>query len=267
MPPIPPNQLLEEAQAIRSGIYRRIKDLREYQLPRIRDCTGPLSLQQQFAGELREDIEFLATQTKALETLADDQETEKDRAKVLDWVEETNELIDQIRKDARAALLASKKKIDAFNKSYRDELLSPGVHATSSTPSEKGSLSGEDALMRANNDVTEALRRTTALMQQELERSVLTAQMFDESSRTLQSTSDLYTQFGTLMHTSKTLVTALERADNLDRMLIISALVLFLAVVAYILKKRVIDKGLWLAFWWVKYLPWPKEAADTGTTV
>ncbi|KAG8933069.1 hypothetical protein FRC02_000169 [Tulasnella sp. 418] len=163
------------------GINRIRRDhLREYQLPRIRDCTGPLSLQQQFAGELREDIEFLATQTKALETLADDQETEKDRAKVLDWVEETNELIDQIRKDARAALLASKKKIDSLNKSYRDELLSPGVHATSSTPSEKGSLSGEDALMRANNDVTEALRRTTALMQQELERSVLTAQMFGE---------------------------------------------------------------------------------------
>ena len=38
-------------------------------------------------------------------------------------------------------------------------------------------LRREDALMAANNNVTEALRRTTALMQAELERSVLSQQM------------------------------------------------------------------------------------------
>lgn len=32
--------------------------------------------------------------------------------------------------------------------------------------------------MKASNDVTEAFRRTTTLMQQELERSVLTQQVF-----------------------------------------------------------------------------------------
>lgn len=32
--------------------------------------------------------------------------------------------------------------------------------------------------MRAHNDVTDAFRRTTTLMQQELEKSVLTAQLF-----------------------------------------------------------------------------------------
>jgi hypothetical protein len=79
----------------------------------------------------------------------------------------------------------------------------------------------------------------------------------DESSRTLTSTSDLYTAFGTLLNTSKTLITALERSDLLDRILIASSLFLFLCVVAYILKKRIIDKGLWLAFWWVKYVPKP----------
>lgn len=35
----------------------------------------------------------------------------------------------------------------------------------------------EDALIKANNDVTEALRRTINLMQGELERSVLSTQM------------------------------------------------------------------------------------------
>ena len=35
--------------------------------------------------------------------------------------------------------------------------------------------------MKATNDVTEAFRRTAGLMQQELERSVLTQQMFGAS--------------------------------------------------------------------------------------
>lgn len=34
--------------------------------------------------------------------------------------------------------------------------------------------------MKATNDVTDAFRRTVGLMQQELERSVLTQQMFGE---------------------------------------------------------------------------------------
>lgn len=35
-----------------------------------------------------------------------------------------------------------------------------------------------DALMKANDDVTETLRRTISLMQGELEKSVLSTQMF-----------------------------------------------------------------------------------------
>ena len=38
----------------------------------------------------------------------------------------------------------------------------------------------EDAVMRAQTDVTDALRRTMALMQGELERSVLSTQMLGE---------------------------------------------------------------------------------------
>lgn len=86
--------------------------------------------------------------------------------------------------------------------------------------------------------------------------------VIDESSKTLQSTSDLYTAFGTLLNTSKALVTALERSDWLDRLLIFASLALFLMVAAYIVKKRLIDKGVWLAFWWVKYVPFPSSKAS-----
>lgn len=46
----------------------------------------------------------------------------------------------------------------------------------------------DDALMEANDNVTEALRRTITLMQGELERSVLTTQMLGKAYHPHQGT-------------------------------------------------------------------------------
>jgi protein transport protein SEC20 len=126
--------------------------------------------------------------------------------------------------------------------------------------------------MRANNDVTEALRRTVGLMQGELEKSVLSYQMLgwplnptpvyllisyiaDESSANLRSTSSAHDTLSFVMGTSKQLITALEKSDWLDRMVILASLLLFLVVVAFILKQRIFDRGMRLAFWWTRFLP------------
>lgn len=109
--------------------------------------------------------------------------------------------------------------------------------------------------MKANSDVTDALRRTVSLMQAELERSVLTSQMLDSSTATLRSTSLQHDALNSVMSTSKQLVTALEKSDWLDRILIISGFVFFLLVVLFILKQRIIDRGLKIAFWWTRFLP------------
>jgi protein transport protein SEC20 len=58
-----------------------------------------------------------------------------------------------------------------------------------------------------------------------------------------------------LLGASKQLVTALEKADWLDRILIFAALAFFLLVVLFILKQRVVDRGLRIAFWWTRFLP------------
>ena len=109
--------------------------------------------------------------------------------------------------------------------------------------------------MKTNSDVTDALRRTVSLMQAELERSVLTTQMLDSSTATLRSTSLQHDALNTVMSTSKQLITALEKSDWLDRILIISGFVFFLLVVLFILKQRIIDRGLKVAFWWTRFLP------------
>jgi protein transport protein SEC20 len=58
-----------------------------------------------------------------------------------------------------------------------------------------------------------------------------------------------------LLGASKQLVTALKKADWLDRILIFAALAFFMLVVLFILKQRILDRGLRIAFWWTRFLP------------
>lgn len=58
-----------------------------------------------------------------------------------------------------------------------------------------------------------------------------------------------------LLGTSKQLVTALEKADWLDRILIFAALAFFFLVFLFILKQRIVDRGLRIAFWWTRFIP------------
>lgn len=61
MPPIPPKFDRETVNLIES-IERRRKDIDSLQLPRLKKFIGPLSVQQQYASELREDIGILEKQ-------------------------------------------------------------------------------------------------------------------------------------------------------------------------------------------------------------
>jgi protein transport protein SEC20 len=58
-----------------------------------------------------------------------------------------------------------------------------------------------------------------------------------------------------LLGTSKQLVTALEKADWLDRLLIFAALTFFALVILFILKQRIVDRGLRIAFFWTRFFP------------
>lgn len=57
------------------------------------------------------------------------------------------------------------------------------------------------------------------------------------------------------MGTSKQLITALEKSDWLDRLLIMAAVSFFFLVVLFILKQRLVDRGLRIALWWTRFLP------------
>jgi hypothetical protein len=58
MPPLPTSFDDATSTSITS-IQRRQNDLREFQIPRLRDCSESLAVQQQYAAELREDLETI----------------------------------------------------------------------------------------------------------------------------------------------------------------------------------------------------------------
>ncbi|KAJ6541130.1 Sec20-domain-containing protein, partial [Mycena sp. CBHHK59/15] len=223
----------EETAQLIAAAHRHQTDLAEFQIPRLRSCQGPLSLQQNLAAELREDVDTFARQIEALDVLIGDQKGPKNRRELEGIVDEFNESLASLRREARAALLASKRTIDSFTVSEKQD------------PNEKVT---DDALMAASDNVTTALQRTIGLMQGELERSVLSTQMLDSSTTTLRSASSTHDTLTGVMDTSKQLITALEKSDWLDRILIFSALFFFILVVLFILKQRIFDRGMRIAF-------------------
>lgn len=87
MAPIP-SILPPEIQDQISALTRRQKDLFDYQIPRLRTCKGPLVTQQQYAAELREDVEGFARSVEVLESSVDDLKGDRGRRELRVVVEE-----------------------------------------------------------------------------------------------------------------------------------------------------------------------------------
>ncbi len=91
--------------------------------------------------------------------------------------------------------------------------------------------SGEDKLMTASQDVTDALRRTVSLMSSELEKSAMSSQLLEESSQTLSSLSFQYGSLTTLMSNSAKMIKTMEREDLIGKGMVALAFLFFLGCV------------------------------------
>ncbi|KAH9454746.1 hypothetical protein KEM48_003989 [Puccinia striiformis f. sp. tritici PST-130] len=166
------------------------------------------------------------------ELLADECEDEKTRSHALKIVQEYSNRFTRLK--AKFRLISLKlKRTNTTYQSQRAELLK-GSSTTSSSEIDPSSSS----------DVTKSLQNTLEIMRQELDRSVMSTHLLEQQTSTLQLTSDQYMNFGDLMKTSKALISSLKRADIIDRILLTGALTFFGLVCLYILKKRILDKGV-----------------------
>ncbi|GAA6038357.1 hypothetical protein JCM8097_007608 [Rhodosporidiobolus ruineniae] len=261
-PPPPPPPLPHALEHLVNSLLRRLQDLEHYQIPQLAQCTGPLAFHDELAGQCRQELAGCKRDLEELKLEVDDLEKARDRLAAADHVKQVQQRLDACTKLYRQAVVASKRQIDAYSHlSARDELLAghgSDAGRDSPAPGGYGSMRGgarspaggqnqDDALMSATSDVTEGLRRTLQLMQQEVDRSLVSNELLQSQTQTMQLTTDEYSTLSSLLSTSKNLITSLERADVVDRLLLFGAFAFFAAVCAHIFKKRVLDRGVRVA--------------------
>ncbi|RIB28304.1 Sec20-domain-containing protein [Gigaspora rosea] len=234
------------------NINRRQLDL-ETKVTQLKNVIT-LTAQQELYSDIRDGVKDLEKWIEDIKQTADEQEREKDKQTILHRLQRNEEQYKQLQASIRRAVLTSKQNIEREAKIEREMLLGRvDGRNTFAFEMRRRNFTSEDALLHSASDVTDALRRTTQLMQQEIERSAYSAKILDESSRALKSTYSEYRGFSSVLRGSKQLITKLEQIDWTDRLLILFGLFVFVLVVLYILKKRVWNTGFgwmsWFASW------------------
>ncbi|GAA6000661.1 uncharacterized protein JCM10292_000533 [Rhodotorula paludigena] len=261
-PPPPASVALAPHLADRTdSLHRRCSDLEQYQIPQLAQCQGPLAFHNELAAGVRAELAACKRDVEELKLDVDDLERARDRAAAAHHVQAIVARIDHCTKLYRQAVVASKRQINAYGHlAARDELLSSSQGPAGDGASGRGSpspygaprggtqnQSADDALMSVTSDVTEGLRRTLQLMQQEVDRSLVSNELLESQTQTMEMTSTQYSTLSSLLHTSRALITSLERSNILDRLVLFGAFAFFVAVCAHIFKKRVLDRGVRVA--------------------
>ncbi|KAF9437383.1 hypothetical protein BGZ76_000918 [Entomortierella beljakovae] len=258
MPPIPPT--------LPRPIQTQIDTLRkEYQslenlINRLKNITGgTLSIQQELVRNAREESKAIEAKIDELRALSDEQDRESDRTLILTMLEKIEAQFKSQQQSLRQAILTSKQAIDREAKSERELLFSGSKSAIELSQLRRrgaGDTNSSEYLLNTSKDVNASLGRTLELMQQEVERTAHSAKTIDESSKTLKATVNEYQTYDEVLKRGKNLITKLNKADLMDRLLIGFGLLVFCLVVAYILKKRIADRGVSLIGYLIMPIRW-----------
>ena len=111
--------------------------------------------------------------------------------------------------------------------------------------------SQDEKLVGAAGDVTEALRRTHALLSNELSRSQFAHDTLKESSAALGQLSENYTSLDSVLSSTKTLLGTLMRSQKSDTWYLETAFYILVATIGWLIFRRFIYGPAW----WFLYLP------------
>lgn len=111
--------------------------------------------------------------------------------------------------------------------------------------------SQDEKLVGAAGDVTDALRRTYALLSNELSRSQFAHDTLTESSAALGQLSENYTSLDSVLSSTKTLLGTLMRSQKSDTWYLETAFYILVATIGWLIFRRFIYGPAW----WFIYLP------------
>ncbi|EST08330.1 Sec20 [Kalmanozyma brasiliensis GHG001] len=241
--PIPPDLV-----AVHASFQRYGQDVITHQIPRLQSCKSA-SLLTDYEAEIISSIDGLKRQVTDLKFAVDEAESDAERREIASLAASSSQQLEEIRQLTRKSLLAARRSIEsARTADARAGLQLAADNAKERTGGRPGS-SGEDKLMTASQDVTDALRRTVSLMSSELEKSAMSSQLLEESSQTLSSLSFQYGSLTTLMTNSAKMIKTMEREDLIGKGMVALSMLFFLGCVGWIVYVRLISKGIGLVGW------------------
>ncbi|CAO3591412.1 unnamed protein product [Absidia cylindrospora] len=208
-----------------------------------------LAVQEEVSNLIRNAVRRLEQDIQSVKLLADEEDCQATKNQILNRLGEYETQYRQLQVTSRQAILKSKQRIQQKEQETREALFgkkrTDGGHNFTEEYElrQRNSRGNDESLLRATSSVTEALQRTSTLMQQELEISSYSASTLAESSKTLSGTLSEYDNLGSLLTISKRMITHLETSDWFDRLLLLFGVTVFSLVVLYIIKKRTYDVG------------------------
>ncbi|KAJ2663838.1 Protein transport protein sec20 [Coemansia sp. RSA 1200] len=168
-------------------------------------------------------------------------------------VAELRTRLDSIQRTFRRALLRYRGNAERVAREERALLLS-GATTAAELRKRKARAGGGASTLNAAADVTTALQETVAMMNDEIDKSVGNTLALRDSTAAVQRTNDRYLTMHDVLRTSANLIRALERADVVDRWLMLAGLLLFAFVSFNILRKRIWIPGLHSLFSAIRYV-------------
>ncbi|KAL7105626.1 hypothetical protein ACP275_07G055600 [Erythranthe tilingii] len=174
---------------------------------------------------LQFDLDLLAPQLPSVD------DVENAQSLALSWKNQ----IQSLRLSLRNANLQAKTNMTKAAQQERELLLGGGEESTT----RRRNLQTKAGMTSAAESITESLRRTRQLMVQEVERSGSTLMTVEESTGVLRKAESEYKGHRSLLSRTRSLLSTMQRQDVLDRVILITGLILFSLAVLYVVSKRV----------------------------
>ncbi|GAB2295319.1 hypothetical protein Dimus_029491 [Dionaea muscipula] len=140
-----------------------------------------------------------------------------------------------LRVGLRNANLQAKANMQKAAQEERELLLGGGEESTI----RRRNLQTKAGMTSAAESITESLRRTRQIMTQEVQRSTNTLATFEESTGVLRKAEKEYQGHSSLLMRTRNLLSAMQRQDVLDRIILTVGFILFSCAVLYVASKRI----------------------------
>lgn len=243
--------LIQELQKFPNGSSPQTDDLDEQRLELANSCHQSLKDAEESLELLRQEVDDYETHGRRRIASARDEERERNATTVARLSED----IRSARGAFRRAQLQSKKNLDSRKQKERELLFANrrnGVNGAATAPArQRGQekLTQDELAQNAAEDVTRALKRTHALLSNNLQQSQFAQQTLEESQEQLQSLSERYTGTTDMLQKSRGLVKTLVTSQKSDTWYLQTSVYILLATIAWLVFRRLLYGPLWWFVW------------------